>query len=342
MPTTITNLPGVTVNTTTTINLAESLRKAINTFHPFPFMTNQNLIDTAYKSAPTKGAVVQVPIKPVLAIEDELTTYTPTTELGLSDYETASYGKIDVKLEYALGKKFGLPSASSDFSPVEFEQMERDNMESAFRHSILPRMFRTVNQRLRTSSFATNVGATGTTMNIGVWDDLRAAVDDQGFEEERIQVRLHKDFYNDVTNLAEFQNIRGTIPTAGNNMTENTTISNTKFSVFGKYNIDFVKDQQYLRPTPASDPIGTATIATSAIVPFRGLSITDTTRQTFITDPITGLSFRYDRNLMTVNIGEVVGGRIQAYYGFKELSGDINNAGVVQTAPVFNILGGKA
>lgn len=342
MSTTITNLPGISANTNTKINLAQALTKAVSGFHMFPFMTNENLIDKAYKSASAKGAIAQVMIKPVLSQEDEETIYDGTTELSLSDYETASYGKIDVVMEYAATKKFGLPSPSVDFSPLELEQMEAHYLESSFKDSIIPKMFKTINGRLRTSAFAENLGTSGQALNAEVFKALRNAADAQGFENERLHVRVHPDFYDAITEIPEFQTYRGTKAVAGNTAQENDTITNTKFSVYGKYNIDFVKDRYYLRPTPASDPVATATIKTSAVVPFRGLSITDKSTQSYVTDPNTGLSFRYDKSFIKTNIGEVIGGRVQAYYGFKELSGDINNAGALQTAPIFNIKGGKS
>jgi len=340
--TNITNLPGVTANLETQINLATALEKAIAPFHIFNFMTNRNEQNQDYKTAPTKGANVNISIKPVLTEEAEETSYDGATELTLADFETASWGKINVPLDYAATKKFGLQSPSVDMSPFEFLTHEQALMQSAFKNSIIPRMFKTINGRLRTASLATTVGATGTAINIGVFNDLRNAFDDQGYEDERIEVRVHKDFYDAITLLPEFQNIRGTLPTVGNNMAENTTISNTKFSVEGKYKMDFIKDMYYLRPTPGSDPIFSATIDTSAVVPFRGLGMTDETTQTNVVEPTTGLMFRYDKSYYKTNIGETLGGRIQAYYGFAELSGDINTSGVVQSVPIVNGLGGKA
>lgn len=338
--TTITNLPGVSANIETSINLSTALSKAMAPFHMFGFMTNRNQLDRAYKSVNVKGKSVDVIVKPVLTEQADTTVYDPNVELNVSDFETANYGNINVPLNYVANKYFGLQSPSVDMSPLEFNQMETDLIESAFKKSILPRMFKRINENLRTSSFAMNLGTSGTPVNIALFDALRNEVDRQGFEDYRIEVRVHPDFYDAITDLEKFQNVRATLPTVGNNMAENTTISNTKFSVEGKYKMDFIKDNYYLRPTPLSDPIFTATIDISAVVPFRGLGITDPRTQAKIVEPTTGLMFRYDKSMYRTNVGETMGGRISAYYGFAEVSGDINNAGNLQTAPIFNGLGG--
>lgn len=341
--TTITNLPQAqVVNAQTKINLATAITKAIKPFVPFGFMGSQNMVQTEYQSIANNSAEAQVTIKPVLPKSPSITSYNATGLLTLSDFDKASYGKITIPLDYVADKKFQLPSVNADFGHLSFAQMETDLAESALKDSILPTFFENINSRLRTSAFATNIGTFGTAVNAGVFLDLRNAFDEKGHTNERIEVRVHPAFYHLITLIPEFQNVRGTVPTVGNNMTENTGITNTRFPVEGQYNIDFIKDFYYLRPTPASDPIATATIKKSAAVPFRGLAETDPTMQAGIFEPITGLNLRYDKEFERLNVGETLLGRIQGYYGFAEISGDINQAGVVQSAPIFNILGGKA
>jgi hypothetical protein len=50
----------------------------------------------------------------------------------------------------------------------------------------------------------------------------------------------------------------------------------------------------------------------------------------------------YQKESEKVNVGRVILASTEALYGFKELSGDIDQSGVIQTAPIWNILGGAA
>jgi hypothetical protein len=125
---------------------------------------------------------------------------------------------------------------------------------------------------------------------------------------------------------------------AGNSTESNTTISSTKFQVRGFYNMMLVSDDTYDRATPASDPMGTAYVETSAVVPIRGLPVVDANYD--VPMFFEGVSMLYQKDYRKINLGRGVAGSLEFLYGFKELSADINTSGVVQTTPIWQILGG--
>ena len=336
----ITNLPSTQVtNILTTTNLATALTKQFFEADLFSFMTNSQA-SREYQTATGIGSIVQVKIKPNHAEAANITTLTQNTELALTDYARANYGKIDVKLDYALPQRFVFNSADLTFvngiTTVNAD-VERDNLESAMRQ-MLRRMKRTINMRLRTSSAGTNFGTSGVALNATVFRRIRTAANLQGYQDKTIEVRLAPSFFEAATIIPEFQTISGFVPVAGNTAGENQSISSTKFQVRGFFNMVIVSDDTYDRPTPVSDPVGTAYVDTSAVVPVRGLQVVDPTQDTAMS--FQGINMLYQKDLRKINIGRGFAASLELLYGFKELSGDINTSGVIQTTPIFQVLGG--
>lgn len=318
----------------TSLNLATALKKQFFTADLFSFMGNTT--QKEYLTASENG-IVQVKIKPQLTEAVNVTTYSQT-ELVSGDHELAAYGNIQVKLDYALVKRWRYDSVNLAFVT---DDMEQDYMDSAL-EQIIRRMKRTVNMRLRTSSFATNIGTAGTDVNAKTFRRLRTLANLQGYANKVIEVRLNPTYFEIATAIPEFQSIGGFVPIAGNNTDANNTISSTKFAVRGFFNMVFISDDTFDVTTPASDPKGVAYTDVSAVVPIRGLEIGDESKDTPIFDPATGINLLYQKESQKVNVGRNILASLEGLYGFKELSGDINQAGVIQTAPIWNILGGTA
>jgi hypothetical protein len=336
----ITGLPSTQVSSIlTTTNLATAMTKSFFEAEMHSFMRNQSVV-REYQTATGIGSIVQVKIKPNHTEPTNITALTQGTELVIGDYSRANYGKIDVKLDYALPKRFVFNSADLVFTDgitTVNADVERDNLESAMKQ-ILRGMKRTINTRLRTSSAGTNYGTSGTALNAAVFRKIRTAANNQGYQGKTIEVRLHPDFYEVAITIAEFQTARGATAVAGNTAGDNTSVSPTMFQVGGFYNMVLVSDDTYDRPTPASDPVGTAYVDTAAVVPVRGLPVVDRTRDFPMS--YQGINMLYQRDDRKLNIGRSVAGSLEVLYGFKELSGDINASGVIQTTPIFQVLGG--
>ena len=318
----------------TSANLATALKKQFFTSDLFSFMGNTT--QREYQSA-TINDSVKVKIKPQLTEAVNITTFSQT-ELVQGDFQKASYGSIEVKLDYALVERWQYDSANLAFVT---ENLEADYMESAM-EQMIRRMKRTINTRLRTSTFATNLGVATTDVNAKTFRQLRTAANLQGYQNKVIEVRLNPTYFEVATQIPEFQTISGYVPVAGNTAEANATISNTKFMVRGFYNIMLVSDDTFDVATPASDPKGVAYVDVSAVVPMRGLAVGDATKDTPIFDPNLGVNMLYQKESEKVNVGRVILASTEALYGFKELSGDIDQSGVIQTAPIWNILGGAA
>lgn len=331
----LTNAPTSTsLVTRTKSNLATAITKPFFEAQMFSFMGNTT--QREYLSA-NKNDAVQVKIKPQLTEPVNITTYT-TTGLVQGDYQAAAYGNIQVQLDYGLPKRFKYDSIDLSFVVAE---LEADLIESALKQSFR-RMLRTINTRLRTSAFAENFGVANTAINTKTFDAIRQRANIMGYQDKFIEVRLNPIYWSIATSLPEFQTIGGFVPVAGNTAQSNTSIAITTFEVRGKYNMRFVSDDTYDVATPASDPKGTAYVDVSAVVPIRGLEIADPSRDFAIFDPNTGMNVYYARDNVKVSMGREILGSTEFMYGFKELSGDINTSGVIQTAPIWNVMGGTA
>jgi hypothetical protein len=331
----ITGVPTArSLNLRTSENLATAITNPFFETEMFSFMGNT--VQKEYLASNKKDSI-QVKIKPQLTEPVNITAYSET-KLTQSDYEQAAYGKIDVKLDYGLSKRFKYDSIDLAFVA---ENEERDLTESALIQNFR-RMKRTINMRLRTSAFAENFGVANTAINIKTLSAIRQRANIKGYQNKFIEVRLNPVYWDVATSLVEFQTIGGFVPVAGNTASANTTIAPTVFEVRGKYNMRFISDDTYDVTTPATDPKGTAYVDVSAVVPIRGLEVADPDKDFPIFDPNTGINALYSRDTDKVNLGRKVMGAIEFLYGFKELSGDINQAGVIQTAPIWNVMGGTA
>jgi len=319
-------------NIRTKQNLATAITKPFFETDMFSFMGNTT--QKEYLAA-SRNSVVQVKIKPQLTEPVNITTYA-TTELVQADYEEAAYGNIEVKLDYGLSKRFKYDSV--DLSVI-VENLEQDLQESALVQNYR-RMKRTINTRLRTSAFAENFGVANSAINAKTFLAIRERANATGYQDKFIEVRLAPAYYMQATQLPEFQTLGAYVPVAGNTAAANNTIAPTRFRVNGVYNMDFVSDDTYTVTTPASDAKGTAYVDVSAVVPVRGLQVSDPNKDFPIFDPKTGLNVLYARDEEKVSLGRKIMGAIEFMYGFKELSGDINQVGVIQTAPIWNVMGG--
>jgi hypothetical protein len=338
----ITNMPSAqSTNLLTSANLATALTKQFYNAELHSFIATSSVANE-YQSAVAQGSNVKVKIKPNHAEPANITTLTNATELTLASYNRSSYGKIDVDLDYAIADRFVFDSADLvyiDNVATINADVEKDHLDSAVQ-VMFRKMKRTVNDRLRTSAVSTTVGLTANqaTPNAAVFRRLRTNANLQGYQNKTIEVRLAPTFFELCTLIPEFQNISGYVPTAGNTAGENNTMSSTKFEVRGFFNMVLVSDDTYDRPVPASDPIGTAYVDCSAVVPVRGLPVVDAVYDTAMS--YNGINMLYQKDLRKINIGRGVAGSLEMLYGFKELSSDINQAGVIQTTPIFQILGG--
>jgi hypothetical protein len=95
----------------TSANLATALKKQFFTSDLFSFMGNTT--QREYQSA-TINDSVKVKIKPQLTEAVNITTFTQT-ELVQGDFQKASYGSIEVKLDYALVERWQYDSANLAF-----------------------------------------------------------------------------------------------------------------------------------------------------------------------------------------------------------------------------------
>jgi hypothetical protein len=338
----ITNLPGSTITSITTSgNLATALSRSYMEQQLHSFIIGSQSLSTQYQSAASQFSTVTVEVKPVHTEPTNITTLTEGTELTLGSYNRSNYAGIDVKLDYALADRWVYNSADLMFTDKVTSvntNAELDHMETSMK-VILRAMKRTINGRLRASAAASTYGTSGTALNAAVFRDIRSAATTQGYGNDIIEVRLAPTFFLEAMDIPEFQNILGLIPAAGNNNTQNDSVSPTSFRVGGYFNMTFIQDDTYDRPTPASDPVGSAYTARSAIVPVRGLPVVDPTQDfpTFFE----GINMLYQMDHRKINIGRGVAASLETVYGFKELTADINSAGAIQTTPIYNILGGK-
>jgi len=330
----ITNLPSTTVTKIRQAkNLAEALERAFLIARPHSFLKNS--VANSYKSA-TEGAEIKVVVNPNYLEGTSLTSY-DTTELTQSDYAEAAYGAIPVKLDYIANQRFKIKTADLSFT-------DRDMIGDALKSNvkqIVRQILRKMNERLRTSAFAVNYGTSGTALNAKVFQSIRNAADLQGYQDKRIEIRLSPAYYNEAVNIPEFQKISGYVGVSGNNDASNTSISSTMFRVEGQYNIDFIKDDLFDIPVPGTDPVGVAYTDVSATPAFRGLEEGDEA-DVKIFEPTTGITLLLQPDEFKVAAGRVKGWSLEGLYGFSELSGDIDQVGDVQSAPIFNVLGGEA
>jgi len=333
MPSNITGAPSAQItNIDLQTRLVSALDRLFQDVEVPIFATNNNLVQEELNRTFKQHSQTQVRVKPKLSVPTNLTNITT----GSPAYEDAAYGGIDVTLDYLLTKGFSF--GNIDQSMIDAD-MEKDMMEEAMR-VMMERYMITVNARLRTASLADNLGTAGSALNATVFRNLRTRATTQGISAKTpIHVRLAPLYFAEASVIADLQNVMGNVPTAGAQNPANN-IASDKFYVGGFFNMYFYNDSYYERPTPVSDPVGSAYIETSAVTPILPLAVVNSTKQSIV--KYKGMQFLYTKTTADTNGGLVVRGKLDAVYGFAEVSDDIDSGGVVVEHRIWNILGGAS
>lgn len=333
MATNITGLPASQFQTPqTSIRLKNAIQKLFGSTLIQMFSQNDNSIKDELDRSFSMLETANVRIKPLAA---EATNYTDIS--NTVTVEANSYGNITVGLDNIAAKSWSYRDVNQSVLDDNAEQDYLDVNTSA----IVRKIERTIIDKLRLSPLIPAgqvLGTSGTALNAGVFRKLRTSANKFGIDpNENIFVILDADWYEQLATIPEFANALGNA--VGNIQTDPNLISAQQCQVKGFYNMTFINSNYYTRAVPATDPVGTAFVKSSIVLPVRKLPVSFPSLQTQVT--YNGLSMLYTKSFdMSKAGGALVIGKLEVLFGLKEISADINAAGTLQTAPIWNIKGG--
>lgn len=333
MATNITGLPAVQFATPqTSIRLKKAVQKLYGSTLVKLFSQNDNTIKTELDRDFQMLETANVRIKPFAS-----EAINATDIAGNVIFEANAYSNITVSLDHIAYKGWTYRDINQSVLDDNAEADYLDVNTSA----IARKMERTIIDRMRTSLLippAQFFGTVGTTLNAIVFRRLRTSATKFGVDPtETIFVVLDADSYEQLGSIPEFANINGNA--VGNVATQSSQMQPDVFKVGGFYNMMFMCSNYYSRPVPATDPVGTAFLKSSMVLPVRKLPVSISAFQTLV--EMDGVSMLYTKNFDHTKIGGVaINAKLEVLYGIREITGDINAAGVIQSVPLWNIRGG--
>lgn len=331
MATNVTGLPASQFQTPqTSIRLKKAIQKLFGSPLIQLFSQNDNSVKAEIDRDFTMLETANVRIKP-LALE--ATNYSDIS--STVTVEANSYGNITVSLDNIAAKSWSYRDINQAVLDDNAEQDYLDVNTSA----IVRKIERTIIDKMRLSPLSpVSLGTNGTALNAKVFQKIRTAAQKFGITADRlIYVVLDADFFEQLYSIPEFSNYLGLA--VGNVIVDPTQMTAQQFTVKGAYNMTFINSNYYSRPVPATDPVGTAFVSDSLVLPVRKLPVSFPSLQTSVN--FGNISMLYTKSFdMTKAGGAMVIGKLEVLYGLKEISADINAAGALQTAPIWNIKGG--
>ena len=333
MATNITSLPATQFSTPqTSIRLKKAIQKLFGSTLIRMFSQNDNSVKAELDRAFSMLETANVRIKPFAS------EATNSSDISQSvTYEANQYGNITVPLDFIGVKGWSYRDVNQSVLDDNAEQDYLDTNVAA----MVRKAERTIIDKLRTSPLipvSQVYGTNGTPLNAAVFRKVRTGANKFGIDPSRmIYIVLDADFYEQLAGIPEFANALGNA--VGNIQTDPNLISAQQCVVKGFYNMTFINSNYYTRAVPASDPVGTAFVSDSIVMPVRKLPLSFPGFQTLVEQD--GLSMLYTKNFDATKVGGVsINAKLEMLYGLKEISADINGTGVLQTAPIWNIRGG--
>lgn len=334
MATNITGLPATQFSTPqTSIRLKNAIQKLWGSTLIQLFSQNDNSIKDELDRSFTMLETANVRIKPISPEALNGTDISATVT-----YDANQYGNITVGLDNIAYRAWTYRDVNQAVLNDTAEQDYLDVNTSG----IVRKIERTIIDKMRTSPLVTGantLGTNGTALNAAVFRRLRTQANLFGIDPtETIFVVLEPTFYEQLGAIPDFANYLG-LAMGNVNVAPNETMSSQMFTVKGFYNMTFISSNYYTRAVPATDPVGTAFVKSSMVMPVRKLPISFSAFQTLV--DFNGLSMLYTKAFDATKVGGmVVNAKLEVLYGLKEISADINTTGVLQSAPLFNIKGG--
>jgi hypothetical protein len=333
MATNITGLPAAQFATPqTSIRLKQAVQKLFGSTLIQLFSQNDNTIKSELDRSFQMLETANVRIKPFAS-----EALNGTDIAGNIIYEANSYGNITVGLDNIANKGWSYRDINQ---AVLDDNAEADYLE-VNTSAIIRKIERTIIDRMRTSPLipvGQVFGTNGVALNANVFRKVRTGATKFGIDpNETIFIVLDADFYEQIGAIPEFANILGNA--VGNVQLQANEVNGQQCKVGGFFNMVFICSNYYTRAVPASDPVGTAFVKSSMVLPVRKLPVTIPAFQTLA--EYQGVSMLYTKNFDASKVGGVViNAKLECLYGLREISGDINATGVLQTAPLWNIRGG--